>query len=329
MTTHRMIFIVGLLLVPALLLVSLVVGDQALPGTELKALLEGGATLETRMIVLDLRLARALMALTVGMALGVAGAIAQAVMRNPLAEPGILGINAGAAFAGGVVIVAFKEVGASLLPLASFGGATLTATAVFLLSWRNGTSSLRIVLIGIALGALASAGCSFLIAFADIADVQQMMIWLAGSVYDARWENLRLLVTWLALPMTLVCLSCRQLDLIRFGDEVAASLGQNVNLTRGFMILLCTAISGATVAAAGLIGFVGLIAPHIARTMAGPRHARLIPTSALVGGLLLMAADLVARTVIAPAQLPAGIVTALVGAPFLAYLLWGPRHVAT
>jgi iron complex transport system permease protein len=328
MKTHRMIPILGLFLVPILLFASLVLGDQAIPVTEFAALLQGDATMEARMIVLDLRLPRTLMALTAGMGLGVAGAIAQAVMRNPLAEPGILGINAGAAFSGGVVIVAFKGSGASLLPLVSFAGATLMATAVFLLSWRNGTSSLRIVLIGIALGALAGAGCSYLIAFADVADVQRMMIWLAGSVYHASWENLRRLVAWLVVPMTLACLSCRQLDLIRFGDDVAASLGQHVNLTRGLMILLCTAISGATVAAVGLIGFVGLMAPHIARSIAGPGHARLVPASALVGGLLLMAADLVARTVIAPAQLPAGIVTALVGAPFLAYIFWGRRHVA-
>ena len=154
------------------------------------------------------------------------------------------------------------------------------------------------------------------------------MIWLSGSVYAASWETLRLLAGWLVVPVALACLAVRQLDLMRFGDDIAASLGQRVNLCRAFLILLCTAISGATVAACGLIGFIGLIAPHVARKMAGAGHARLIPTSALVGGLLLMTADLVGRTVIAPAQLPAGIVTALIGAPFLGYLLWGRRHAA-
>ncbi len=328
MTSRRTFLAVALLSVPVLLLASLVLGDQTVSRADLSSLMDGSATAQTRMIVLDFRLPRALMAFTAGMALGIAGSIAQAVMRNPLAEPGILGINSGAAFAGGLVIVSFKGGGTVLLPLAGFTGATLMAAVVFALSWRNGTSSLRIVLIGISLGALAGAGSSFLIAFADVADVQRLMIWLAGSVYAANWETVRLLIAWLVVPVTLACMSARQLDLLRFGDDIAASLGQRVHLSRALLILLCTAISGATVAACGLIGFIGLIAPHIARKLAGPAHARSVPTSALLGGLLLMAADLVARTVIAPAQLPAGIVTALIGAPFLGYLLWGRHHAA-
>ncbi|QDG94494.1 iron ABC transporter permease (plasmid) [Rhizobium sp. NIBRBAC000502774] len=328
MTSRRTSLAVALLSAPALLLASLVLGDQIVSCADLAGLLDGSATEEIRMIVLDLRLPRALMALAAGMALGIAGAIAQSVMRNPLAEPGILGINAGAAFAGGLVIVGLKGAGATLLPVAGFAGATLMAAAVFALSWRNGTSSLRIILIGIALGALAGAGSSFLIAFAEVADVQRLMIWLAGSVYAANWETLGLLAAWLVVPVALACLSARQLDLLRFGDDVAASLGLRVNLGHALLILLCTAISGATVAACGLIGFIGLIAPHVARRMIGAGHGHLIPASALVGGLLLMAADLVARTVIAPAQLPAGIITALIGAPFLGYLLWGRRHAA-
>lgn len=328
MTSRHVILAAAFLSVAVLLLSSLAFGDQTLSHADLRSLLDGSATEQIRMIVLDLRLPRALTALAAGMALGIAGAIAQAVMRNPLAEPGILGINAGAALAGGLVIVGLKGAGAALLPVAGFAGATLMAAAVFALSWRNGTSSLRIVLIGIALGSLAGAGSSFLIAFADVADVQRLMIWLSGSVYAASWETLRLLAGWLVVPVALACLAVRQLDLMRFGDDIAASLGQRVNLCRAFLILLCTAISGATVAACGLIGFIGLIAPHVARKMAGAGHARLIPASALVGGLLLMTADLVGRTVIAPAQLPAGIVTALIGAPFLGYLLWGRRHAA-
>lgn len=327
MTSRHVVQAAALLSVPALLLASLALGEQTVSRADLESLIDGSAT-EIRMIVLDLRLPRALMALTAGMALGIAGAIAQAVMRNPLAEPGILGINAGAALAGGLVIVGMKGAGATLLPVAGFAGATLMAAAVFVLSWRNGTSSLRIVLIGIALGSLAGAGSSFLIAFSDVADVQRLMIWFSGSVYAASWETLRLLAAWLVVPVAPACPAFRQLDLMRFGDDIAASLGQRVNLGRALLILLCTAISGATVAACGLIGFIGLIAPHVARKMVGAGHARMIPASSLVGGLLLMAADLIGRTVIAPAQLPAGIVTALIGAPFLGYLLWGRRHAA-
>lgn len=311
-----------------LLLAGAAWGEHAIPLSELLAILQGHGSAEARMIVLELRLPRSLLAMLAGMALAVAGAIAQAVMRNPLAEPGILGINAGAALAASLVIVAFPGAHPGLLPWAGFAGALVMAVAVFTLSWRNGTSSLRIVLVGIGLSSLAGAGTSFLTAFGNIIDIQRAMMWLAGSVYGADWKKVQALFVWLTAPSMLAWLSFRQLDLVRFGDDAARSLGQRVDRVRALLILLCTLISGATVAAVGLIGFVGLIAPHLARKLVGPGHARLLPVSALVGGLLLMAADFVGRTIIAPAQLPAGLITALIGAPFFAWLLRGGRHVA-
>lgn len=200
------------------------------------------------------------------------------------------------------------------------------AAAVFLLAWKNGASSLRIVLIGIGLSSLAGAGTSLLTAFGNVTDVQRAMIWLSGSLYGANWSEVQTLALWLVLPMTLALIGSRQLDVIRLGDEAARGLGQRVNITRGSLILLCTLISGATVAAVGLVGFVGLIAPHLARKLVGPRHSRLLLISALIGATLLMAADVIGRTVIAPIQLPAGLVTAVIGAPFLGWLLWGRHH---
>lgn len=323
--------VVALLLILALLfLASIGSGDHPVSVGELVALLSqpAGADPQIGTIVFDLRLPRVLLALLVGAGLAVAGAIAQAVMRNPLAEPGILGINAGAALAAVIMIVALDNAPARLLPWAGFAGAAAMAAAIYALSWRNGTTSLRIVLIGIGLSALAGAATTFLTVFGDIRDVQRAMIWLAGSVYHANWTGVQVLALWLVVPLTLALLSSRELDLIRFGDSAAQSLGQRVNLIRALMILLCTLLSGAAVAAAGLIGFVGLVAPHIARRLVGPAHSKLIPVSALIGAALVMGADLVGRTVLAPAQLPAGIVTALIGAPFFAYLLWGRRHVA-
>jgi iron complex transport system permease protein len=312
-----------------LALASLALGDVTIPVHELtRAIVNpAAASPDTQVILLELRLPRALLSLLVGMALAVAGTVAQTVMRNPLAEPGILGINAGAALAATLLIVALPGAPTTLLPWASFAGAGAMATAIYTLSWRNGTSSLRIILIGIGLSSLTGAVTTLLTAFGDIRDVQRAMIWLAGSVYDADWSKVRLLALWLSGPLALIWLGARELDLIRFRDDAARSLGQRVNLMRGLMILLCTLISGAAVAAAGLIGFVGLIAPHLARRLVGPAHIRLIPVAALTGGVLVMAADLLGRTVIAPAQLPAGLVTALIGAPFLGYLLWGRRHV--
>lgn len=283
---------------------------------------------EVQMIIVDIRLPRSVLALLVGVALAVAGTISQAVMRNPLAEPGLLGINSGAALAAMVAIVGM---GAQdhLVPAASFAGAASMALAIYLLSWRNGTSSMRIILIGIGLSALGGAAASFLSAFGDIRDVQRAMIWMAGSVYDSTWPKVLTLLAWTVIPVALTWMAARELDMIVFGDAAAKSLGQRVNLVRGVMILLCTLLSGAAVAAAGLIGFVGLIAPHLARRLVGHSHVRLVPTAGLLGGLLVMSADLIGRTIIAPAQLPAGLMTALIGAPFFGYLMWSQRHVAT
>ncbi|EJN02559.1 iron ABC transporter permease [Phyllobacterium sp. YR531] len=302
----------------------LIWGEQSVDWSELVNVVSGDASAEIEMIVLELRLPRVVLAMLAGMALATAGAMTQSIMRNPLAEPGILGINAGAALAVTLVTVVFPG-SLVLLSWAGFTGAAIMAAAVCLLAWRNGTSSLRIILIGIGLSSLAGAGTSFLTAFGNVNDVQRAMIWLSGSLYGADWSKVRTLALWLAVPMGLSVIASRQLDLIRLGDEAARSLGQRVNFTRGFLILLCTLISGATVAAVGLVGFIGLIAPHLARKLVGPHHNRLLPVSALIGGPLLMAADVVGRTLIAPAQLPAGVVTALIGAPFLAWLLWG-RH---
>lgn len=316
-------------LLAGLVAASLAFGDISLSWRELMETIAGSAdaTPQNGMIVFDLRLPRILLALLVGAALATAGTIALAIMRNPLAEPGVLGINSGAAAAVMGVIVLMQEPPVALLPLAGFLGAAIMAAAVYLLSWQRGTSSLRIILIGIGLGSLASAATTFLSAFGEIGDVQRAMIWLAGSVYEADMVKVRLLFFWLLVSLALAWMSAGELDLIRFGDNSARSLGQRVDLVRGLMIVLCTLLSGAAVAAAGLIGFVGLVAPHIASRLAGPSHARILPIAALSGAILVVASDLLGRLVIAPAQLPAGIVTGLIGAPFFAYLLWGRRHV--
>ncbi|WP_336744329.1 iron ABC transporter permease [Aureimonas altamirensis] len=321
--------VVTLLVFMILVLLSagLIFGDRAMTVDELKSLILSPEQNrpDVELIVLHLRMPRSLLAMLVGAALGVAGAIAQAVLRNPLAEPGILGINAGAALAATILIVALDSAPIHLLPWAGFLGATTMAVAIYLLAWHNGTTSLRIILIGIGLSALAGAVTTFLTAFGDMQDVQRAMIWLAGSVYDADWPTVKILALWLAAPTILAIVLSRELDLIRFGDHAARSLGQRFDITCAGMILLSTAMSGAAVAASGLIGFVGLIAPHIARRIAGPGHRAVIPVSALVGAVLVMAADLIGRTVFTPIQIPAGIVTALIGAPVFAILIWRRR----
>lgn len=312
----------------AVFVMALALGDQRFtPGQIRTALFSPGtgpAYIET--ILWSLRLPRASLAVLVGVALAIAGTVSQAIMRNPLAEPGILGINSGAALAAVVIIVQLRSIPESLLPWLTFAGACAMSAAIYALAWRQGTTSLRIILVGVGLSSLAGAAASFISTFGDVTSVQRAMIWLAGSLQDSRWAKVEVLGLWLIAPVALVWLSARELNLIAFGDEIARSLGQRVNLIRGMMVLATAAISGAAVAASGLISFVGLAAPHIARRIVGHRHEVLIPAAALCGALMVVGADIIARRLLPPAQLPVGLMTGFLGAPLFAWLLWKKRN---
>lgn len=321
------------LIVPALLLAVAAVsaaalshGDYPVAPPELVRILTGGeANPQAALVVMEFRLPRVLLGMVVGVALAVAGAVTQAIMRNPLAEPSILGINSGAALAAVVVIVHLEGRSLHLLPWLSFLGALAMTVLLYLLSWRGGTSAMRIVLVGIGLNALAGAAATFISTFGEVARMQQAMVWLAGSVYDSSWEKLGVTLAWVVPPIALIWLLSRELDVLTFDDLAARGLGQRVDRARAAMMLLCALACGAAVSAAGLVGFIGLVAPHIARRLVGPAHARLVPVSALVGALLVICADFAGRTVIAPAQLPVGLTTAILGAPFFIYLMWRRR----
>ncbi|WP_163852103.1 FecCD family ABC transporter permease [Pseudooceanicola aestuarii] len=307
---------------------ALAIGDQPIRPVNVLGALTGleGTPAVARIIVLDLRLPRIVLALLVGAALAIAGTAMQALMRNPLAEPGILGINSGAALAAMVVIVGLGAVPETALPVLAFAGALAMTLAIYGLAWRSGVTSLRIILIGIGLGSLAGAGATFLSVFGPVAEVQRAMIWLAGSLNDSRWPKVWwLLCTGLPATVMIAALS-RDMDLIGLGDDVARGRGQRVQLVQGAIILAVALLAGGAVAAAGPIAFVGLAAPHVARRLVGPGHAALIPGAALAGALLLVLADLLARRAMAPAQLPVGLTTALLGAPFFGYLLWKRRN---
>lgn len=314
-------------LVVALVLVagaSLSHGDFPVPPGEILRILAGDpeANPQSAMIVMEFRLPRILSGVLIGVALAVAGAITQALMRNPLAEPGIIGINSGAALAAVIVIIYLGGTSLHLLPWLSFVGALAMTIAIYVLSWRDGTTSIRIILVGIGLNAMAGGAAIFVSTLGDVTQMQQAMVWLSGSVYDSSWNELSVTALWLAPPLLLTLIAARELDVISFSDDAARSLGQRVNFVRASMMILCALISGAAVASAGLIGFVGLIAPHLARRLVGHGHARIIPVAGLAGGLLLLTADFLGRILIAPAQLPAGLMTAILGAPFFFYLLW-------
>lgn len=277
-------------------------------------------------VIHTLRLPRVITAFLVGTALAIAGTIMQGLTRNPLAAPEIIGVEAGAGLFAVTIIVLFPSVPVFFLPIAAFTGAFIAAALVYLLAWANGSSPIRLILVGIGVGAIASAFTSVMITFGEISDVSQALVWLAGSVYGRTWEHVQALLPWLILFIPASLLLARELNTLNLGDEIARGLGSRVEWQRGLLLITCVALSGASVAAVGTIGFVGLMAPHLARQLVGNAHEGLVPTSALVGGLIVSFSDLLGRSLFAPIELPCGVVTAAVGAPYFLYLLYRNRN---
>ncbi len=272
-------------------------------------------------VIHNLRLPRTLVAFMVGVALAISGTIFQGLTRNPLADPAIIGINAGASLAAVTVIVLFPSAPIYTLSLSAFAGALLMAGLIYWLAWNNGSSPLLFILMGIGLDAIARAITSFLITFGEIYDVSNALVWLAGSVYGRTWEQVFLLLPWLIVFVPMALTLARHLNALNLGDDVAKGLGSRVEWQRGLLVLVGVALAGAGVATAGMIGFVGLIAPHLGRQLVGTNHEGLIPVSALLGGMIVVMADFLGRTLFAPIELPCGVVTAAIGAPYFLYLL--------
>lgn len=277
-------------------------------------------------VINTLRLPRVIVAFLVGMGLAIAGAILQGLTRNPLAAPEIVGVEAGAGLAAVSLIVLFPSISLLFLPVAAFGGALIAALLVYSLAWTSGSSPIRLILVGVGVGAIAAALTSLMITFGNIYDVSQALVWLAGSVYGRTWEHIQALLPWLLIFIPLSLLHARELNLLNLGDETARGLGSRVEWQRGFLLIISVALAGASVATAGTIGFVGLMSPHLARQLVGTSHEGLIPTAALVGGLIVVLADLLGRSLFAPIELPCGVVTAAVGAPYFLYLLYRNRN---
>jgi iron complex transport system permease protein len=271
----------------------------------------------TASIVRTLRLPRAVLALLVGAGLGMAGAALQGALRNALAEPYLLGVSGGAAV-GAVTAVALGVSGPFILPLASFVGAAL-AIAVALLVARasGGRADPRVLLMaGVIVGAFANAAIMVLLSNAPPNEVRNARWWMMGSVSDAAWLTVSWLAAYVALGGALLLWLGRDIDILALGEESAAALGVDAARSSRSIFLIAALLSAATVAAAGLVGFVGLVVPHLVRSLGVRRHRELIAGAALVGAGLVVAADLVARLAMPPAELPLGAVTALLGVPF-------------
>ncbi|MEM7594355.1 MAG: iron ABC transporter permease [Cyanobacteria bacterium P01_A01_bin.83] len=276
-------------------------------------------------IINTLRLPRTIVAFLVGVGLAIAGTITQGITRNPLAAPEIIGVNAGATLAAVSLIILLPNVPVSLLPLAAFGGALTVAILIYLLAWQGGSSPVRLILVGIGFSLIASALTDIMITFGEINTVSQALVWLAGSVYGRSWSQVMALLPWIVIFGLMALLLTRELNTLNLGDEVARGLGSRVELQRGLLLLTGVALAGASVATAGAVGFVGLMSPHLGRQLVGGSHEGLLPVSAMMGGMLVVVADLLGRVLFAPLELPCGIITAAIGAPYFVYLLISRR----
>ncbi len=278
----------------------------------------------------QLRLARVLLTVVVGAGLSVAGVIFQALLRNPLAEPYVLGASSGAGLAAAMVILmGWSVAGAWVLPGGAFVGSILTVALVYALA-RGSGGALPIhslLLAGVVVGAVLSSLLMFVVSIAPPERVHNVMWWLLGNLQIFDWGLLRAATVLVVCGLGITILLARDLNLMTLGEESAAHLGLNVNQSRVLFFILASLITGAVVAAAGLIGFVGLIVPHSVRLAIGPDHRRLAPASALVGATFLVLADAFARTIMAPTEIPIGVVTACLGGPFFLFLLKRKRPV--
>jgi iron complex transport system permease protein len=278
----------------------------------------------TRTIVLQIRLPRIILAVVVGAGLASSGAVFQGLFRNPMADPYIIGVSAGAALGATAAIVSglsFVVAGLSAPTLLAFAGALGVTLLVYRLAWARGDVAVEhLLLAGVAVGAFLGAIISALQLFGG-ESLQQVIFWLMGGFSGRTWEHVLLAVPYVAAGYLAARLLARDLNLLVMGDETARSLGVAVARSRGVLIVAGSLMAAAAVAVSGLIGFVGLVVPHLMRLLTGPDHRRLLPAAALAGGFTLLAADTLARTIAAPAEIPVGIVTAVLGAPFFLYLL--------
>lgn len=328
----------------ALLLVgSLATGPMSLSlGESLRALFAGpqsGIEAHKLLIVQGIRLPRTLLCIAVGGILGLCGAVMQGLFRNPLADPGIIGVSGGAALGAALAIVLLAPLGShlqsllglGLLPLLAFLGGALTTTLVYLLGTREGGTSVTVMLLaGVAITALSGAVIGLLTYLADDQMLRNLSLWQMGSLAAGKPVDVTLALLTLAALLLLFMRDANPLNALLLGEGEARHLGVNVQTLKRRLILLTAAGVGVAVAVAvavaGMIGFVGLVVPHLVRLLAGPNHVRLLPLSALLGAGLLLGADMLARTLLAPAELPVGIITALLGAPFFIWLLVKSRR---
>lgn len=308
------------LIVASLAILSIGVGAVFISPVDMFRYFSGVDVGGSGFIIMNYRLPRISMALLVGTGLGVSGAILQGIIRNPLASPDVIGITKGAGLAAVIVIILFPGLPLISLPIAALFGAGIVTAILYLFAYRQGIRPATLALVGIALGAICQAGIQLLTVKFPL-ETNVALIWLTGSLWGKDWGDVWLLLPWIIVLFPVSILLASKLDVLTLGDDVAEGIGESVRRARLILLIVAVFLAGTSVAVVGTIGFIGLIAPHIARQLVGSKHHYLLPASALVGMCLLLLADGLGRGVLPPTEIPAGIFTAVIGAPYFLFLL--------
>lgn len=317
------IFIILLII---LFLISLNTGVIRIdPFTVVKTII-GSGTPRDELLLFEFRLPRITIAMLIGMGLAVSGAVLQGIVKNPLADPGIIGINAGAGLTVMLFVSYFStELGNSvfIMPVLAFAGAGAAAVIIYAFSYKKdeGVSPIRLILVGVAVAAGISALMIVLTLKLDPRTYDFVATWLAGSIWGSNWNFVLALLPWLLILIPFVYMKSRVLDVLNLGDHTAVSLGMDLEKERRILLAAAVGLAAASVSVSGGIGFVGLIAPHMTRRLVGNKHKYVIPICALVGAVLVLTADTIGRVILQPAEIPTGVVVAIIGAPYFLYLL--------
>jgi iron complex transport system permease protein len=320
------IFSISIILLLVLVFVSMNAGYTKIPIDDILRILFGGGTAKENLIIFEFRLPRIVTAILVGIGFSLSGCVLQGITKNSLADPGLMGINAGA----GIVVVIFMTLYGTmttgitlLMPFFSLLGALLTSAVIYWLSVQKGVGiqPMRLVLNGVAIQAGINACMTMIVLKLDDTQFDFVAVWQAGNIYNSNWKLVVSLLPWIIVGVSYLLLKAKELDILGVGDTLAIGLGARVASEKKKLLFTAVALAAAAVTISGSLHFVGLIGPHLARRLVGARHKFLLPVCAVVGALLVLIADTIGRTIIEPSEIPAGIVAAIIGAPYFILLM--------
>ncbi|MFS0671594.1 FecCD family ABC transporter permease [Ornithinibacillus sp. 179-J 7C1 HS] len=319
------ILIIGIIIT---ILTNLNLGVISIPPIDVFKTVFGQGDDYNSMVLMEFRLPRIVIAILIGAAMAISGAILQSITHNELADPGIIGINAGAGFAVVLYIYLFQSGMTELsstsiffLPLTALTGSMVAAILIYLLSWKNGISPIRLILVGIGIN---SAFAALIIMFQlkmDPTDFTRATVWLSGDIAGADWTYVLALLPWVVILIPLALYQSNVLNALQLGDDVAKGLGTHVEKNRFGLLFIAVALAGSSVSVGGGIAFVGLVTPHLSKKLVGVNHYSFLPITALMGSLLLLVSDTVGRNILSPSEIPVGLIVSLVGGSYFIYLL--------